>query len=173
MRSARLTSAAALFLGGAGLLLFGSHDGAAAMGLPRPVAPLTPLAPFAPFDPAANLMADPAANPGGRLIVTYDEGDAHPHTYTLTCGESEQAADAAACDRLRRLGGPLDAVPEGQMCSMIYGGPQTASVIGVWNGQPRAETYRRTNGCEVARWSRMVPALPNPTTTETHGPITG
>ncbi|NUS11478.1 MAG: hypothetical protein HOY69_08760, partial [Streptomyces sp.] len=65
------------------------------------------------------------------------------------------------------LGGPLAPVPTGQMCSMIYGGPQTAHVTGLWHGEPVDETYRRTDGCEVARWNRMVPALPAPTSAGT------
>jgi hypothetical protein len=167
MRSARLTSAAALFLGGAALLLFGSHNGAAAVGLPRPAGPAGPVGPFGP-------NGDEAAGAGpvtgdDHLAVTYDAGDSRPHTYTVDCGQSERAADAARCDRLRQIGGPLPAVRGDQLCSMIYGGPQTASVTGVWNGRPRTETYRRTNGCEVARWSGMVPALPAPTAAQAPG----
>jgi subtilisin inhibitor-like len=66
------------------------------------------------------------------------------------------------CARLDQIGGPVPAVPSGQVCSMIYGGPQTATVSGMWRGHRISEKYRRTNGCEVARWTRMVPALPAP-----------
>lgn len=45
---------------------------------------------------------------------------------------------------------------------MLYGGPQTATIRGIWHGHLVDETYRRTNGCEVARWARMTPALPDP-----------
>ncbi|MBM9508997.1 hypothetical protein [Actinacidiphila acididurans] len=74
----------------------------------------------------------------------------------------EDRADRNPCAHLDRIGGPLPAVPDGQACSMIYGGPQTATVTGMWRGHHIHEDYRRTNGCEVARWSRMVPALPAP-----------
>ncbi|MCZ4123495.1 SSI family serine proteinase inhibitor [Streptomyces sp. H39-S7] len=73
-------------------------------------------------------------------------------------GPARHAADS--CDRLERLSGPVGPVPSGQMCSMIYGGSQTAQVTGVWHGAPVKEKYSRTNGCEVARWNQMAPVLP-------------
>jgi hypothetical protein len=112
--------------------------------------------------------------PSARLTVTYDDGSSHPRSYTVTCGDGRIfTRDANACRHLDEIGGPVSAVPEGQACSMIYGGPQTAELSGTWQGQPVTESYRRTNGCEVARWNRMVPALPNPVGTETHGPLVG
>jgi hypothetical protein len=117
-----------------------------------------------------------------RLTVAYDDGAGHPRTYRLRCDEAVPAPGAGedsgtggddstatddsgtggACSHLADIGGPVTAVPAGEMCSMIYGGPQTARVTGIWQGRPVRETYRRTNGCEVGRWNRMVPALPNP-----------
>ncbi|WP_333771953.1 SSI family serine proteinase inhibitor, partial [Streptomyces sp. IBSBF 2435] len=101
-----------------------------------------------------------------RLTVTYDNGDGQPVTRTLHCGAlwrtEASAEEQNACGRLDELGGPLAPVRTGQMCSMIYGGPQTAHVTGSWHGRPVDESYRRTDGCEVARWNRMMPALPSP-----------
>lgn len=139
--------------------------------------------------PQAGAMGIPATRID-RLFVAYDDGSGHPRTYALTCGHDEwpagpaeetategpedfggpaerhlageDRADRDPCAHLDRIGGPLPAVPDGQACSMIYGGPQTATVTGMWRGHHVHEDYRRTNGCEVARWSRMVPALPAP-----------
>jgi hypothetical protein len=117
-----------------------------------------------------------------RLTVAYDDGAGQRRTYRLRCDEAVQTPGAAqesgtggddgtatdgsgtggACSHLADIGGPVTAVRAGEMCSMIYGGPQTARVTGIWQGRPVRETYRRTNGCEVGRWNRMVPALPNP-----------
>ncbi len=99
--------------------------------------------------------------------MVYDDGSGRPRTYDLACGPgtargADPAGEQDGCRHLQEIGGPVGAVPAGQMCSMIYGGPQTADVRGTWAGRPVAESYRRTNGCEVSRWSRMVPALPNP-----------
>jgi Ni/Co efflux regulator RcnB len=106
-----------------------------------------------------------------RLTVTYDDGSGHPRTYGLACGHDQEAdrqaaaagdRTADACSHLDVIGGPVPAVPSGQACSMIYGGPQTATIRGMWRGHRVSEDYRRTNGCEVDRWSRMEPALPAP-----------
>ncbi|MFF6955431.1 SSI family serine proteinase inhibitor [Streptomyces sp. NPDC088197] len=116
--------------------------GAAAVGVPRPT-------------PVERLMES-------RLTVTYAAApDAQPRTYTLDCGPAGAKEETdPACEHLVEIGGPERAVPAGQMCSMIYGGPQTAHVTGVWRGRTVDEEYSRTNGCEVSRWQRMVPALP-------------
>lgn len=137
---------AAALLGVAALLaLPGVAHG---MGTPRPVPP-------------------PRVVAAGELTVVYDDGSGRPRTYDLACGPqaargADRAGEQDGCRHLQEIGGPVGAVPAGQMCSMIYGGPQTADVRGTWAGRPVAESYRRTNGCEVSRWSRMVPALPNP-----------
>lgn len=120
---------------------------AAAMGVPRP-APLERLA-------------------ASRLTVTYDasaSGSGPEQRKTLECTPlgGGPAVDVG-CARMEEIGGPPAAVPSGQLCTMIYGGPQTAHVTGVWHGRPVNEEYRRTNGCEVARWERMVPVLPSVT----------
>jgi hypothetical protein len=131
-------------------------------------------------DPAAQELTRPPAltaltaptseRLGGLLDVAYDDGAGHTRTYRLTCGAATDSgpATSAACAHLDTIGGPVPAVPPGQACSMIYGGPQTARVTGNWQGRAVRESYRRTNGCEVARWNRMVPALPNPVADASH-----
>jgi hypothetical protein len=47
-------------------------------------------------------------------------------------------------------------------CTMVYGGPERATVTGTWRGQHVSAQFSRTNGCEISRWSRMVPLLPAP-----------
>jgi hypothetical protein len=136
---------------------------AGARALRRPLAPLA-LALTAAAAVSALLPA-PAASAVGvprtfdRLTVAYDDGAGHARTYRITCGLRREDEP---CAHLDFLGGPLPPVADGQACSMIYGGPQTARLSGSWNGRPVIETYRRTNGCEVARWHRMEPALPDP-----------
>lgn len=111
---------------------------------------------------AVGLPRPGIASLGDQVTVVYDDGDGRPVARTLTCGFTMTTDEREACARLGELGGPLAPVPPGQMCSMIYGGPQTARVTGFWSGEVVDETYRRTDGCEVARWNRMVPALPSP-----------
>jgi hypothetical protein len=116
----------------------------------------------------ADAMGLPRPATQAHLTVAYDDGAGHTRTYRVRCDATGDTGDTTddragdACRRLTEIGGPVAPVPAGQACSMIYGGPQTAKVSGVWGGRDVQESYRRTNGCEVARWSRMVPVLPNP-----------
>jgi hypothetical protein len=44
-------------------------------------------------------------------------------------------------------------------CTEIYGGPATATVTGTLDGQEVDAEFRRTNGCEIARWERAQELL--------------
>lgn len=41
----------------------------------------------------------------------------------------------------------------------MYGGPQTATIDGLWRGQRVHASYSRTDGCEIARWEALAPVL--------------
>lgn len=123
--------------------------------------------------PAVHAMGLPRTPFDRRLTVTYDDGAGDVRTYTVACGVPYDVGDGGpACEQLERIGGPVGPVPSGQACSMIYGGPQSARVTGMWDGRLVDETYRRTNGCEVARWERMEPVLPSAATPHMH-PLAG
>lgn len=67
-----------------------------------------------------------------------------------------------AVDRNTRWGRDAFApAPSGGVCTMRYGGPATARVTGRWAGRPVDATYDRTNGCQIERWDRLVPLLPD------------
>ncbi|MDF9814277.1 SSI family serine proteinase inhibitor [Streptomyces sp. SPB162] len=128
-------------------------------------APLTATA-STPSNPTASTPSTPSPsnpNPSTSTPSTSTPSPA-PSTSLFPSGSPAGMGPAKAakdsCDQLRRLSGPVGPVPTGQMCSMIYGGSQTAQVTGVWHGAPVKEKYSRSNGCEVARWNRMAPVLP-------------
>lgn len=113
---------------------------------------------------AGPAAAGPAtATPGqGSLTVIFHDGRGHTVNRSLSChpaGGSMPGA-AQACRRLDALNGPVGAAPQREMCSMLYGGPQTARVTGTWRGRRVDESYNRTNGCQTERWNRMEPVLP-------------
>ncbi|EST37560.1 hypothetical protein N566_12395 [Streptomycetaceae bacterium MP113-05] len=56
--------------------------------------------------------------------------------------------------------GPFSPVPAEAICTMVHGGPATARIQGVWHGKPIDARFDRSNGCEMSRWDRLVPALP-------------
>ena len=62
---------------------------------------------------------------------------------------------AAACRRLRALARPFAPVPKDAACTQIYGGPQVARVTGTFEQQRVWVRFKRTDGCEIARWNRV------------------
>ncbi|MCW7986249.1 hypothetical protein XF35_12375 [Streptomyces platensis subsp. clarensis] len=88
-------------------------------------------------------------------------------TFELYChparGNHPQAKKACKkLDGMTRWGrDPFAPVPQGVNCTMIYGGPATAHVSGTWAGRPVNADFRRTNGCEISRWSTFEPLLPS------------
>jgi hypothetical protein len=109
-----------------------------------------------------------AAVPTDHLTVTVRHaGDGRDGTYELSChpGAGSHPDVGGACrtlDRNTRWGHDTFApVAPGTVCTTLYGGPATAHVTGTWAGRPVDATYDRSNGCEIGRWDRMVPLLPD------------
>ncbi|MGW3263045.1 SSI family serine proteinase inhibitor [Streptomyces sp. NPDC001056] len=121
----------------------------------------------------APLIAAPAAFGQGYergsdhlTVVVRHAGAGRDGTYELFChpGGGRHPDVEGACRKLdaqTQWGRDLFApVPPGSVCSMISGGPATARVTGTWAGRPVDASYDRHDGCEIARWDRMVPLLP-------------
>ncbi|MEU3662723.1 SSI family serine proteinase inhibitor [Streptomyces sp. NPDC032940] len=105
---------------------------------------------------------------GDHLTVTVrDAGPGADGTYELYChpdggSHPDPAGACAALDQGTRWGQDTFApVPMGSVCTMQYGGPATAHVTGTWAGRPVDARYDRSDGCQVSRWNRMVPLLPD------------
>ncbi len=118
--------------------------------------PLPPL-------PLSRLLTAP-----DHLTITVSKAD-NPLAngeYLLECnpvGGNHPEAEAA-CARLDHLAkgnkDPFTPVADNRVCSMQNGGPATARVTGTWQGQKVNAAFRRTNGCEIARWNNLEPVLP-------------
>lgn len=94
-------------------------------------------------------------------ITVVADPQAQPVTWTLTCdppGGDHPDAEAA-CAVLDTVPTPFAPVPAGTMCAQVYGGPETATITGTWRGERVDASYRRTDGCEIARWRRLGPVL--------------
>ena len=124
----------------------------------RPLPPLTPLAHrFAPLGRASDHLTVTVRRTGGR-------GDGR---FELAChpGSGSHPDVEGACgslDRGARWGkDPFAPVSPDSVCTMMYGGPATAHVTGTWAGRPVDATFDRSNGCQMARWDRLVPLLPD------------
>ncbi|MFF9626651.1 SSI family serine proteinase inhibitor [Streptomyces griseosporeus] len=106
--------------------------------------------------------------PGDHLVVRVEHaGEGRDGMYEVYCnpvgGDHPDLAGACrAVERNTRWGSePFAPVADGSVCTMQYGGPATAHVTGTWAGRPVEATFGRGNGCEIGRWDRFVPLLPD------------
>jgi hypothetical protein len=140
------------------VLLFGlvSCRTAAPSGSPSTVPPTpTPTPTTTPLGPSADLT----------IVVNLGQGGT-PTSWRLTCDPAggSHPDPVGACQALEVNGAAaLPPVPKDEACTMIYGGPERATVIGTLNEEKVRSTFTRTNGCEISRWSLLVPLLPEPT----------
>jgi hypothetical protein len=91
------------------------------------------------------------------IVVTPDNG-ADPSTYRLTCdpagGDHPQPSEA--CDALAAAGaGVFEAVPADTSCAAVFGGPQTATVTGTYDGKDVDASFSRKDSCEIERWEKL------------------
>lgn len=96
------------------------------------------------------------------LVVTVDDGTGGtPRTWTLTCDPpgGDHPDPVAACAAIEAARRPFAPVPAGMLCTQIYGGPQTATIEGTWRGEPVRASYKRSDGCEIARWNALAAVL--------------
>jgi hypothetical protein len=111
---------------------------------------------------AVAFSASSAHATGGTTALTIlvrTAPDAAPHVLTLRCNPARGtvAMPGAACRRLLSAGRAIFApTPAGSACSQIYGGHQVAVITGTLDGQRLWTSFRRRDGCEVARWSRVA-----------------
>ncbi|MEU5810826.1 MULTISPECIES: SSI family serine proteinase inhibitor [unclassified Streptomyces] len=121
--------------------------------------PLPPLAP----PPLERLLSAP-----DRLTISVSH-TGNPRAdgeYRLECnpvgGDHPRAEQACArLDRFARTGeNPFAAEPNRQMCTQQDGGPARAHITGTWQGHKVNASFRRTDGCEIARWRNLEPVLP-------------
>ena len=96
------------------------------------------------------------------LVVTVTDGPgAEPRRWTLTWDPpgGTHPDPAGACHVLDTVRTPFAPVPAGMRCLQVYGGPETATITGTWRGAEVDASYRRTDGCEIARWSKLGAVL--------------
>lgn len=116
---------------------------------------------------AGTAGAAPRAERALTVTVTGTGDPALDRTHELRCdpagGDHPDATAACArLDELARSGWDeaFAPVPDDAMCTKIYGGPQTARVVGTWDGRTVDATFNRSGGCEIARWKALQPLLP-------------
>jgi hypothetical protein len=108
------------------------------------------------------MSADTAARTS--LTITYwpsGQSEGGRVTWTLRCRPARGTAPrpARACRRLAAGAKLFAPVPPDTVCAEIYGGPQSARVVGTVNGRRVSAAFARHNGCEIERWNRLSPWL--------------
>jgi len=110
--------------------------------------------------------------PDSLLITVRDSASSPALSWSLTCypDGGTHPNPVFACDTLSGTPDPFAPVPMGVMCTMIYYGPQTATITGYWQGQPVSAQFSRINGCEEHRWEKIAPVLVLPVSPVPVGP---
>ncbi len=112
-------------------------------------------------DGAGAGAAEPA--PITELTISFwPEGrDGESFEATLTCDPAGGAhpGPEAACMALAADPEALEPVPTDAVCTLIFGGPEQATVVGILDGADVDAAFERSNGCEIDRWDRMAALL--------------
>lgn len=105
----------------------------------------------------------PVPAPVTSVTVTSTVGGT-ASTVTLECGPTggTHPDPEAACTALLAPTAPLAPPPADQVCTEIYGGPETARVVGTVQGRAVDRSFDRANGCGIADWTAMGAVLPEP-----------
>lgn len=110
--------------------------------------------------------AGPPPEAGVDLEITIEHPDIDAHTYRITCADDSAVVEGSdaivaddACAQLaqesvqeRLVEGP----PEDRVCTEVYGGPDTATIVGSIDGRPVDTVIDRTNGCGIAEWDQLL-----------------
>lgn len=101
--------------------------------------------------------------PGTELVVEFRADAAvAATTLRLRCDppSGEHPDPPRACADLARGPAPFAPLPPDQVCTEVYGGPQTATVRGTYRGEPVMVDLARTDGCRTAQWDLLGALLP-------------
>lgn len=104
---------------------------------------------------------------GVVLDIRFDDGEGNTRRATLRCADGRTDATGYLEDgdpaRLCRSALALESLltrdpPARQVCTEIFGGPQTARVTGTLAGTEVDRRFSRHNGCRIAEWDRLQAA---------------
>jgi hypothetical protein len=97
------------------------------------------------------------AAPQTNLVVRFDADGADGPKAATTTRVQCPGDGCAATEGLSSA--DLAPPPGNQACTQIYGGPETATVTGTLNGDRVDASFKRTDGCQIARWKNVQPLL--------------
>jgi Subtilisin inhibitor-like len=97
------------------------------------------------------------------LTIVVRDGTGKTSTWRLTCDPpgGSHPDPTVACRVLQANGAAaLPPVPEDKVCTQIYGGPETATITGTWQGTQVLSQFARNDGCQISRWKLLEGLLP-------------
>ncbi len=116
-----------------------------------------------------DMAAEPTARTGATadrpteltIVLRHAAGKGGERTFTLVCDPpgGDHPDPTAACRLLSELEEPFAPVPPDTLCTEVYGGPRTATVTGLFRGDPVHAEFSRTDGCQIARWDKHAALL--------------
>lgn len=117
------------------------------------------------FSTPAEASTATSAEPGGGtdLTIVVRDGSGKTSTWRLTCDppSGTHPDPKTACRVLEDTGAAaLPPVPKDKACTQIYGGPETATITGTWQGNKIVSEFARNDGCQINRWKLMEGLLP-------------
>jgi hypothetical protein len=113
--------------------------------------------------PGSTAMPETPLSYGTDLTIVVRDGSGETSTWRLTCDPAggTHPDPKTACRVLNANGAAaLPAVPEDKVCTQIYGGPETATLTGTWQGSKIVSQFARNDGCQISRWKLMEGLLP-------------
>jgi hypothetical protein len=92
----------------------------------------------------------------GRVLGVPRRGAGDAKVWTLRCDPpgGNFPDPEEACEQLDDVEQPFVETPIDAICTEQYGGPQLASVQGVYRDESVSTRFDRTDGCENARWKK-------------------
>ena len=95
--------------------------------------------------------AAPSAQRSELVVTVFPKGPGKAKTTRTVDCVSDPACDV-----------PLAPTPPTTACTEIYGGPATATVVGVLDGKQVDAEFSLSNGCEINRWDKASALLGEP-----------
>ncbi len=105
---------------------------------------------------SATVSAAPASSTALTIEVSTGKSDRPTKVWTLTCPDQGTLPQPRkACAQLAATKKPFVPTPKDAACTLIYGGPEEATVRGRFRERSVSTQFTRTNGCEIERWERV------------------
>ncbi len=129
--------------------------------LPIPVLVLTAIA----LSGCGDSKDEPEPRPAAKTVVAdlvfiyRADPSADPKRAELVCPATNETS-RPACRVLAGVDSEsFEPVPPGTACTELYGGPETARVVGRLDGRAIDSELSRVNGCEISRCDSLDPVL--------------